>query len=129
MTKEELRQANHLREEISRCDTRILELRERASSTAQNGKGSRGKSSGPSDRVGSCAAAIADLQAKRDAYQAELDRIEAYIAAVPDRIIRQALEDRYLHGLHWRQVAARLGGGNTESGIRMACFRWLEKHP
>lgn len=129
MTREELAQADSLRREIAGYDRRIQELRDRAVSAAQRQSGGTGGNRGRSDRVGGCAAAIADLQAKRDACQVRLDRIESYIADIPDQMIRRAMEDHYLHGLRWRQAAARLGGGNTADATRIACSRWVENHP
>ncbi len=56
---------------------------------------------------------------------AEYDRLTQFIASVEDSLMRQILTHRYVDGMRWVQVAARLGGGNTADGVRKAHDRFL----
>jgi len=83
------------------------------------------------DRVGDCAAEIADLrgiiEAKHQQCLYERSRLERYIAGIDDSLLRQIFTYRFVNGLPWRQVAACIGGGNTEDGCRMAVKRYLKE--
>lgn len=48
------------------------------------------------------------------------------IAAIEDSLIRRALKLRYVDGLPWCAVAARMGYG-SEAGPRVMCDRYLTK--
>lgn len=54
------------------------------------------------------------------------NRLNRYIATVPDSLMRQILTYRHIHGLTWKQVAARIGGGNTADSVRMMHKRFLD---
>lgn len=56
---------------------------------------------------------------------AQLSEIEEYIAGIEDSVMRQIIRYRYIDGLSWRQVAVRVGGGNTEDSVRKAQDRFL----
>lgn len=45
----------------------------------------------------------------------------------PDAHMRRILQLRYVQGLSWDEVAARIGGGNTEDSVRKAAGRYLAK--
>lgn len=53
--------------------------------------------------------------------------IEGYISSVPDSLVRQALRLKCMDGLEWKQVAQRIGGGNTADSIRMTVNRYFLK--
>ena len=78
------------------------------------------------------AAEISDLRgiisAKHQQCLYERSRLERYIAAVDDSLLRQIFTYRFINGLSWRQVAACIGGGNTEDGCRMAVKRYLARN-
>lgn len=57
----------------------------------------------------------------------EYVRLTEYIQSVADPQMRLILHLRYVNGLSWRQIAQRLGGGNTEDGVRMMRSRFLQK--
>ena len=49
-----------------------------------------------------------------------------YVDTLTDPYIRTIIMLRIFDGLTWRQIAQRLGGGNTESSVKMAYFRHFE---
>lgn len=51
--------------------------------------------------------------------------INVYIEGVNDSEMRQILTLRHVNGFTWRQVAAHIGGGNTEDSVRKAHDRFL----
>lgn len=55
-------------------------------------------------------------------------QLDEWIGTIDDPVIRRALGLRYLDGLTWLQVAARMGY-TGESGARMAVSRFTEKLP
>lgn len=55
------------------------------------------------------------------------NRLNRYIATVPDSLMRQILTLRYVNGMSWVQVAMRVGGGNTPDSVRIAHDRFLRK--
>lgn len=69
------------------------------------------------------------LEAKHRQCLSERTRIEQYIAGIEDSLLRQIFTYRFVNGLPWRQVAACVGGGNTEDSVRMLCKRHLAAEP
>ncbi len=67
---------------------------------------------------------------KFEALMARLKRerleVEAFITEVEDSRIRQILTLRYMKGLTWAQVALKVGGNNTDDGVRKAASRYIE---
>ncbi len=61
------------------------------------------------------------------AYMAEQRDIENYINSVEDYQIRLILSYRFVNLLTWQQVANRIGGNNTEDGVKKMCYRYLKK--
>lgn len=54
------------------------------------------------------------------------ERLEAYISGIDDSMIRIILTLRYVEGLSWRQIAHRVGGGNTPDSVRKMHDRFLK---
>ena len=52
--------------------------------------------------------------------------INEYIETIDDSLIRQIITLRYVNGLTWDQVAARIGGGNTADSLRKMHDRFLK---
>lgn len=77
-----------------------------------------------------CVAEIIDLNAIIAAKQQqcihERNRLERYIADIPDSLTRQIFTLRFINGLTWYQVAMYIGGGNTEASVKMTCYRYLD---
>lgn len=77
------------------------------------------------------AQALSEAIAKRKAQLAEtllcrereLLELEGYIAGIEDSLTRQIFLLRYVEGLSWQQVAARVNG--SEASVKMAVKRYL----
>jgi hypothetical protein len=53
--------------------------------------------------------------------------VETYIKSVDDSRMRRIIRYRFIEDLSWQQVAAKMGGGNSEDGYRIAFNRFMEK--
>lgn len=130
MTLKELSQLYYLNREIELDQHRLRELEARALPGAQVITGMP-HGSGVADIVGRYAAEIADLrgiiEAKYQQCLYERSRLERYIAGIDDSLIRQIFTYRFVNGLPWSQVAARIGGGNKAGSVSMMCYRYLDK--
>lgn len=130
MTKKELSQLYLLNREIEENKRRLEELR-----TAAEGGAARitGLPHAPSIGRGleSYAILIAEtkelIRLKNQQLIIEYNRLNRYIAELDDSFMRQILSLRYINGLTWGQVAAHVGGGNTEDSVRKAHARFLTR--
>lgn len=59
--------------------------------------------------------------------QSKYDAICGEIYAIQDTQVRLILLLRYVDGMSWRNIAARVGGGNTSDSVRMIHNRFLSK--
>lgn len=129
MTRKELSQLYYLQKEIRSDEQRLIDLETAATSITANLSGMPGGGR-RSDKT-AIAAEIADLkaiiQAKRDMCVAHYNQIMRYVAGIDDSMMRQIITLRNLDMLTWGQIAERLGGGNTEDGVRMAYNRFVGK--
>lgn len=66
------------------------------------------------------------LQRKAAAEQIKL-QVEEWLQIIPGRMQR-IVRYRYLNGLTWDQVAARMGRTATADSVRMECERFLKKN-
>lgn len=130
MTAAGLEELYYLRREIERDRRRIAELREKATSASSFPDGMWGPHAGVSDRVGCCAAAIADLSKE---LAVNLDRavrreaeITRFIDGVEDPRIRLILKLRFVDCLPWFKVAMEIGGGNSDASVKMCFRRWAK---
>ena len=57
----------------------------------------------------------------------EYNRLSLYIENCNDSLTRQILSLYYIEGYTWDQVAARVGGGNTEDTVKKIAYRYLLK--
>lgn len=131
MTKKELSQLYWLRREIEEDRCRLDELEAIAASPASPRYDGMPHAPGAGDGMARMAAEIVDLKAIISAKQQqcihERNRLERYIADIPDSLTRQIFALRFVKGLSWWQVAARVGGNNTGDGVRMRVNRYLEE--
>ncbi len=115
MTVNRLSQLYYLNREIEMDRRRLYELEVRA----RDGL------------AGQVSAEAADLrgiiEAKHQQCLYERNRLERYISGIDDSLIRQIFTYRFVNGLSWAQVAAHIGGGNTEGGVKMLCYRYLRQ--
>lgn len=84
---------------------------------------------GYGDNVGKLAVEITDMRARVEFLRSEVERkrreIEHYISSIPEDHIRLIFRLRFLRGLTWGEVAAIIGGGNTENSVKKICYRHL----
>lgn len=131
MTLKELSQLYWLKREIEENKRRLEELEAMASSPkAQNLDGMPHVPS-HGDALARCVAEIVELKAIIAAKQRhcifERRRLERYIAGIPDSLTRQIFTLRFVNGFSWVKIAFSLGGGNTESSVKMICYRYIKK--
>lgn len=55
-----------------------------------------------------------------------LNAVEKFIAGITDSHIRRIVNLRVVEGLPWIAVAKRVGGGNTEDGVKKAFYRFVD---
>ena len=131
MTKKELSQLYWLKLEIEEDRRRLDELEAIAASPASPRYDGMPHAPGAGDGMARMAAEIADLTAIISAKQQqcihERNRLERYIADIPDSLTRQIFTYRFVKGLSWRQIAVRVGGGNTEDSVKKTCYRYLDR--
>lgn len=130
MTVKELSQLFYLNNEINHDRERLAELESRRGIGALNFDGMPHAKGMTRSQVEQLAAEIVDLQAIIHAKLIqcihERNRLERYIASIPDAVTRQVFEYRFAQCYSWAQVAEHMGGGNTPDGVRMRCYRYLQ---
>lgn len=130
MTLKELSQLYYLNREIEIDQERLEALRVRASAPGSPSYDGMPKSPSFDNRLERLCAEIIDLEAIISAKVIqcvhERNRLERYIADIPDSFIRQIFQLRFVNGLNWQQVAASIGN-NTADSVRMACNRYIAK--
>ena len=131
MTLKELSQLYYLNREIERDQERLDALRERAAAAGAPNTDGMPKSPGYENRIEHYIAEIVDLEAiiraKISLCMHERNRLERYIADIPDSLTRQIFALRFINGLSWVHIALDVGGGNTEEGVRKRVYRYLEQ--
>ena len=129
LTLDELNQHFVLRKRLDRAKEMLASFRAAAHPGAQTLTGMP-HSPGVSDKVGDLAAEIVDLEASIEFLQWEITREEttiiAFISCIEDDQARMILRLRFLRCLTWGEVAAVIGGHNTESAVKNICYRHLE---
>lgn len=55
-----------------------------------------------------------------------LNDVEEFIASINDSHIRRIINLRVVDGLSWNKVAERIGGGNTEDGVKKTFYRFMD---
>lgn len=133
MTLKELSQLYYLNREIEMDKERLAEIQQKAYSLS--GPNYSGMPKGSSTMKGAAyekyVAEIADLEAIISAKQIqcihERNRLERYIADIPDCLTRMIFTYRFINGLPWLQVSFCVGGGNTEDSVKKICYRYIDK--
>lgn len=130
MTKQELSQLTYINREIGEQLRRLEELETAATSCGAIITGVP-KSHKIADKLSEYVAEIADLKASIDKNMKrcfnELNKLTMYINSLEDSRLRMIFAFRYINGLSWKQIALRIGGGNTEKGVQMIVKRFLEE--
>ncbi len=132
MTLKELSQLYYLGREIEHDRKRLEELKTKSCAVAGtnlSGMPRSGQENGSS--IERYIAEIVDLEAiisaKITQCLHERNRLERYIADIPDSFTRQIFTLRFVKGFTWVQVACHVGGGNTADCVRKVCARYVEK--
>lgn len=85
---------------------------------------------GISDKVGNLAVEIVDMDERICALERDVrdsaERITPFIQTIDDDQTRLIFRLRFLYGLAWKEVAAVVGGRNSEESVKMACYRYLD---
>lgn len=86
-------------------------------------------SSGVSDKVGTLAIMIADLEAKLPSYERQIikehDQVEEFIRGIDDDKTRMIFRLRFQAGKTWKEVADVMGKWQTENSVRSRVYRFL----
>lgn len=132
MTLKELSQLYHLKREIGHDRERLARLRARRGAVSSPKlDGLPGSAGGGQSAIENLALEIADLEAIIDSKIIqcvhEQNRLERYIAGISDSRTRMIMSFRFVDGFSWGKVAYKVGGGNTASGVKMICYRYLKK--
>lgn len=85
--------------------------------------------SGVSDKVGTLAIMIADLEAKLPSYERQIikehDQVEEFIRGIDDDKTRMIFRLRFQAGKTWKEVADVMGKWQTENSVRSRVYRFL----
>lgn len=145
MTLKELDEYYFLRARVAFYNRKIADIRDRATSTVTTltAEGSGGHGSA-TDKVGAAAAAIADLEKETLQYEAQIERVEAYIKKIDDHAVWIAIQARYVQRVivpgrsswtkikrkpAWHTIAAANDLGMTGDTLRMRVKKYLATHP
>lgn len=132
MTVKELSQLYWLNREIEMDKNRLADLESMVTSASAQQMSSTPHAPGVNDKVGRYVAEILDLQAIIAAKQIqcihERNKLERYIADIPDSLTRQIFQCRFCEGMSWRQTACSVGNGSmAEDSVKKACYRYLQR--
>lgn len=83
------------------------------------------------DPVGRLATEIADMREIIAQHEAAVASSEAavatYIQTIEDSQTRMIFRLRFIHGMAWKEVAAAVGGRNTECAVKNICYRYIAR--
>ena len=65
------------------------------------------------------------IQAKQILCLTERNKLERYIADLPDSLLRLIFTFRFINGLTWGQVAEHISDKTTEDSVKKMCYRYL----
>ena len=68
------------------------------------------------------------IEEEQEQFIREQIKIEQYIRSIDDYQIRLILLYRFVDLMPWNQVARKIGGNNTEDGVKKACYRFLKRN-
>ncbi len=130
MTLKELSQLYWLNREIEQDKKRLEDLRLQSSIQAAKLTGMPRGGSVDGSSIDRYIAEIVDLEAiisaKLMQCMHERNRLERYIADIPDSLTRQIFTLRFINGLSWLQVAYHVGG-NTADSVKKTCYRYIDR--
>jgi hypothetical protein len=130
MTIRELSQLYYLDKLIQRDEERLEQMRARLTNISPKLSGMPGQP-GVSDKVGESVAEIVDLarqiEEERVRFEIEKARLENYLRCIEDTQTRLIFILRFVDLKSWEEVAAAVGGNNTEGSVKQACYRYLKE--
>ena len=130
MTLRELSQLYYLSREIEADKRRLEEVKSRLSVSGQK-LSDMPRAANHKNHMECYVAELIDLEriisAKTLQCTSERNRLERYIAEIPDSLTRQIFTLRFVNGLNWVQIAYSIGGGNTEEGVRKRAYRQIKQ--
>ena len=128
MTLQELNQHYILRQRLAKAEEMLNSMISAASLGAQVLTGMP-HGSGVRDKVGDLAIEIAELDSSADflrkKIQAQEKAILPFINSIENFQTRMIFRLRFIRGMTWGEVAAVIGGGNTEEAVKSSCYRFL----
>lgn len=128
MTLEELNEYFHLLGQLNKARELLSSLEAAAAPRSPRLDGMP-HMPGTSDRVGELAAELADMRARvaslEDRVRWASHEVSRFTDSIPNDQARLIFRLRFLRGLCWGEVAAIIGGGNTEGGVKKICYRYL----
>lgn len=130
MTQKELQQLSTINNEIKRDIERLRELESMLSGHTSVISGLPYVSM-LKDNVSFYLSVIDEL--KQQIMQRVLESVEqyaklnAFVNSIQDPLIRQIVLYKFVDNLQWSQIAARIGGNNSEEGLRSALTRYLAR--
>ena len=128
MTLQELNKHFELREKLAKAHEMLDALRAAACPGAQVLTGMP-HATGVKDKVGDLAVEIADMGDRIEFLESEIKASEAsilpFIKSIDDDQTRLIFRLRFIRGLTWKEVAAVVGGRNSEDSVKMVCYRYL----
>ena len=129
MTLQELSRYYNLQKQLERNKEMLRSLSAAAGPGAQVLTGMP-HASGSSDKVADLVMEMEDLEQRILALEFKCDqekkKIQTYINKIHDDQTRMIFRLRFLHCMTWGEVAAVIGGGNTEVGVKVKCYRYLK---
>ena len=123
MTKERLETIRDLQRKIYILRAKLREHNE--ASLVSSPQPSTSHGSGISDRVGKRGDKTIALENELAELQADLDERTAFIDDIDDAELQEIVRDHCVFNFKWAQIAVFVGGGNTESSVKMAYSRFV----
>lgn len=86
------------------------------------------------DRLDGIAASTTDenklmrIRLERTKLCRRIDEVECWINEIPDEWTRVIFLLRFADRQKWKDIAASLGGGNTEDSVKKRCLRYLKAY-
>lgn len=131
MNKREVKQLYYLTKELAMWQEKLLELKNsiKVSAPATDSDGIRASGTN-SDKVGNLAVDIADTEKIIEGKIAEIQyrkcEILKWINTLDDSYARLIVQYRCVDLMSWRDIAMKIGGGNTEDSVRMTFNRLFD---
>lgn len=58
----------------------------------------------------------------------KISDVEEFISSIDDSRMRRIINLKFIENLSWIQVANRMGGGNTENGVKSSFHRFMQNN-